>query len=166
MSFPTEFGIGSTSTKDTFLVGLVNAAPYIASALLCVLFFAEGSTLSFMTHCIRFSGCWLSDPLNHFFGRRGCIFFSALFCMISPIGGAFSQNWQQLFITRLLLGIGMGSKASTVPIFAAENSPALIRGTLVMSRRCLYFFQDMTVELTSCNLAWQMWTAFGIFLYV
>ena len=86
--------------------------------------------------------------------------------MISPIGGAFSQNWQQLFITRLLLGIGMGSKASTVPIFAAENSPALIRGTLVMSRRCLYFFQDMTVELTSCNLAWQMWTAFGIFLYV
>jgi sugar porter (SP) family MFS transporter len=38
----------------------------------------------------------------------------------------------------------MGSKASTVPIYAAENVPALIRGGLVMS--------------------WQMWTAFGIFL--
>lgn len=38
----------------------------------------------------------------------------------------------------------MGSKASTVPIYAAENSPAAIRGALVMS--------------------WQMWTAFGIFL--
>lgn len=38
----------------------------------------------------------------------------------------------------------MGSKASTVPIFAAENCPAAIRGGLVMS--------------------WQMWTAFGIFL--
>lgn len=38
----------------------------------------------------------------------------------------------------------MGAKGSTVPIYAAENSPASIRGALVMS--------------------WQMWTAFGIFL--
>jgi MFS family permease len=60
------------------------------------------------------------------------------------LGSAVSQSWQQLFITRLLLGIGMGCKASTVPIFAAENVPAVIRGGLVMS--------------------WQMWTAFGIFL--
>ena len=42
------------------------------------------------------------------------------------------------------MGIGMGCKASTVPIYAAENCPAAIRGGLVMS--------------------WQMWTAFGIFL--
>lgn len=38
----------------------------------------------------------------------------------------------------------MGLKGATVPIFAAENAPATIRGALVMS--------------------WQMWTAFGIFL--
>ncbi len=38
----------------------------------------------------------------------------------------------------------MGPKASTTPVFAAENTPAAIRGGLVMS--------------------WQMWTAFGIFL--
>lgn len=42
------------------------------------------------------------------------------------------------------MGIGMGIKASTVPVYAAENSPAAVRGALVMS--------------------WQMWTAFGIFL--
>ena len=53
-------------------------------------------------------------------------------------------KWPQLLVCRLLLGVGMGSKASTVPIYAAENVPALIRGGLVMS--------------------WQMWTAFGIFL--
>jgi hypothetical protein len=40
------------------------------------------------------------------------------------------------------MGIGMGAKASTVPIYAAENSPASIRGALVMT--------------------WQLWTAFGI----
>lgn len=66
--------------------------------------------------------------------------------MLCPIGGALTQNWVQLLITRILLGIGMGIKASTVPIFAAENSPAAIRGALVMT--------------------WQMWTAFGILLGV
>lgn len=40
----------------------------------------------------------------------------------------------------------MGLKAVTVPVFAAENAPASIRGGLVMS--------------------WQLWTAFGIFLGV
>ena len=38
----------------------------------------------------------------------------------------------------------MGAKASTVPVYAAENTPASIRGGLVMS--------------------WQLWTAFGLFL--
>lgn len=77
-------------------------------------------------------GCWLSDPLNNWVGRRGTIFVSAIFCCFSVIGSGFTQNWQQLFITRLLLGIGMGAKASTVPPYCAENTPATIRGGLVM----------------------------------
>lgn len=86
----------------------------------------------------------MSDPLNNYFGRRGTIFVSGVFCLLSVIGSAVTQSWPQLFVTRLLLGIGMGCKASTIPIYAAENCPAAIRGGLVMS--------------------WQMWTAFGIFL--
>lgn len=90
------------------------------------------------------SGCWLSDPFNNWFGRRGTIFIAAIICVFTPIGGAFSKSWGTLFLSRIILGIGMGLKGATVPIFAAENSPAMIRGALVMS--------------------WQMWTAFGIFL--
>ncbi|KAK8161827.1 hypothetical protein IWX90DRAFT_281939 [Phyllosticta citrichinensis] len=136
LSFPVAFDIPDSKylddaktipnpdyEKNLWLVGVINAAPYIASAFL---------------------GCWLSDPLNNWFGRRGTIFFSAIFCLLPVIGSAVAQTWEQLFVTRLLLGIGMGSKASTIPIYAAENVPALIRGGLVMS--------------------WQMWTAFGIFL--
>jgi hypothetical protein len=123
LSFPNVFGIGTTSNHDTLLVGLVNSGPYIGSA---------------------FFGCWMSDPLNFFFGRRGAIFTAAVFCFLPVIGSAFTQSWKQLFICRLLLGFGMGAKGSTVPIFAAENSPATIRGALVMT--------------------WQLWTAFGIFL--
>ncbi|RDL38431.1 MFS general substrate transporter [Venustampulla echinocandica] len=123
LTFPKYMGIHTNSTRDVLLVGLVNAAPYIGSAIL---------------------GCWLSDPLNHYLGRRGTIFVSGNFCLWSVIGSAFTHTWPQLFICRIILGLGMGAKASTVPIYAAENSPAAIRGALVMS--------------------WQMWTAFGIFL--
>lgn len=123
LSFPEVFGIGSHSLHDTMLVGLVNSSPYIASA---------------------FIGCWVSDPLNYYWGRRGCIFISAIFCLVPVVCSGLCQTWLQLFMCRVLLGIGMGCKGSTVPIFAAENSPASIRGALVMS--------------------WQLWTAFGIFL--
>ncbi|KAJ5582457.1 Major facilitator superfamily domain general substrate transporter, partial [Penicillium sp. DV-2018c] len=129
LSFPDAFGISDDPAKsdqaarNLWLVGIVNAAPYIASALL---------------------GCWLSDPCNRYLGRRGTIFASSIFCILTPIGSAVAQTWEQLFVVRLLLGIGMGLKASTIPIFCAENTPAVIRGGLVMS--------------------WQLWTAFGIFL--
>ena len=89
-------------------------------------------------------GCWLSHPLNHRVGRRGTIMFAAWFCFLPVLGSAFTQTWVQLFVCRLLLGVGMGAKASTIPVLAAENSPASIRGSLVMG--------------------WQLWVAFGIFL--
>ncbi|RDA93190.1 hypothetical protein CP533_3194 [Ophiocordyceps camponoti-saundersi (nom. inval.)] len=123
LQFPAALGIGSPGIQDKILVGLVNAAPYIGTALF---------------------GCWLSDPINNYFGRRGTIFLAGNFCLWPVIACAFCDTWLQLLGCRLLLGVGMGTKASTVPIFAAENSPAPIRGALVMS--------------------WQLWTAFGIFL--
>ncbi|PYH33516.1 galactose-proton symport [Aspergillus neoniger CBS 115656] len=126
LSFPVALGIpedGPNASRNQWLVGVVNAAPYMSSAVI---------------------GCWLSDPLNKYLGRRGAIFMSAIFCLLAPIGSAVSQTWPQLFVTRLLLGLGMGLKASTIPMFCAENTPASVRGGLVM--------------------CWQLWTAFGIFL--
>lgn len=95
-----------------------------------------------------FLGCWLTDPLNHYLGRRGTLFFCGIFCTLSVIGSAVCQTWPQLLVCvpilsvplvlrapkvcRLLLGLGMGPKASTSPVFAAENTPANIRGGLVM----------------------------------
>ncbi|KAA6411376.1 MAG: sugar transporter [Lasallia pustulata] len=105
------------------LFGLVNAAPWMSAGLL---------------------GCWLSDPLNFYSGRRGCIFLGAIFCILPIIGSAFAQKWQHLLICRLLLGLGIGLKATTIPVYMAENSPKSIRGALVMT--------------------WQLCVAFGIFL--
>jgi hypothetical protein len=92
LDFPKAYNIDKDTTHDNLIVGLVNAAPYIGTAVL---------------------GCWLSDPINDFVGRRGTIFFSANFCLWPVIGSAFCATWQQLLVCRLLLGIGMGTKAST-----------------------------------------------------
>jgi hypothetical protein len=117
LSFPAEFGIAAQPgepnyERDGWLDGLVNSAPYIGSAA---------------------CGCWLSDPFNNIIGRRGVIFLTALILIATPIASGFTHSWQTLFVVRLILGIGMGMKGSTVPIFAAENAPASIRGALVMS---------------------------------
>ncbi|TIA90860.1 hypothetical protein E3P92_02372 [Wallemia ichthyophaga] len=106
---------------DVWLFGLVNSAPYLACAVL---------------------GCWLTSPLNRFFGRRGTIMITAFLSFATCIWSAVTNSWQHLFVSRLVLGLGIGPKSATVPVFAAETTPANIRGALVMM--------------------WQFWTAFGI----
>ncbi|RFU27151.1 hypothetical protein B7463_g9175, partial [Scytalidium lignicola] len=132
LSFPQALGIldsgeaceaAGICTRNTWYIGLINAGPYMAIALLA---------------------SWLSDPLNRLFGRRWTIFIASVFSLLAPVGMAVSQTWDQLFVCRCLLGIGMGLKEVTVPVFSAEISPANIRGGLVMS--------------------WETWTAFGILL--
>lgn len=109
--------------KNSWIVGFINSCPYIA---ICVF------------------AAWISDPLNNLLGRRGVIFLAAIFSLLAPFGQALSQKWGQLVACRILLGIGMGLKEVTVPVFSAESAPSSIRGGLVMS--------------------WQLWTAFGILM--
>nr|POF12771.1 putative polyol transporter 3 [Quercus suber] len=129
LNWPQQLGLDhitgcDVTGKDAWIFSIVNAATYFAAALV---------------------GCWLSDPLNeYFFGRRSAIFVSACIILASVIGGACSHTWQELLACRVILGIGMGSKASVTPVFAAEIAPGHLRGSLVMN--------------------WQLFDAFGIFL--
>ncbi|ORY56111.1 hexose transporter [Pseudomassariella vexata] len=120
--YKKDFGIGNAeSQRDSWLVGLVNAAPYI---------------------CCAFIGCWLTEPMNKVFGRRGTVFVSCAISGLACFWQAFTNTWWHMFIARFFLGFGIGPKSATTPIFAAECSPPKLRGALVMQ--------------------WQMWTAFGI----
>ena len=83
-------------------------------------------------------GCWLTAPLNSVLGRRGTIWLSCFIAAVASIWEAVANSWVNLFISRFVLGLGIGSKSTTVPVYAAECSPAPIRGALVMM--------------------WQMWT--------
>lgn len=119
LTFAQQFGIpdsgefcdipanASTCEKNSWIVGFVNSSPYIAIALFCA---------------------WISDPINDLIGRRGTIFIAAIFSVLAPIGSGLTQHWGQLVACRVLLGIGMGLKEVTVPVFSAENVPANVRG--------------------------------------
>lgn len=151
LSFPVEFGIPDSAgspnaARNQWIVGVVNSAPYMASSLF---------------------SCWLSDPLNNWLGRRPVIFIAAIFCCFSVIGSAVSQSWEQLFVTRLLLGVGMGLKASTIPVFAAENTPAPIRGAVSCPRTIFEYFTDTEGSSSSCRgsfgqLSASFWAALPI----
>lgn len=116
LSFPQEFGI----EHDHWLIGVINGAPTL----------------------FGLASAWAADPLNKYFGRRGTIFLTNLFVVFPVLAQAFTQTWQELLICRLLMGIGMGVKISTIPVYTAEIAPASIRGGLVTS--------------------FQLWVAFGI----
>jgi len=122
LSFPQEFGIAGKG-RDEWIVGAINA----------IIFLTAG--------CI---GAFITDPLNKYLGRRGEIFLTAACLTATPIGSAFAKSWQGLFAARFVMGIGIGAKNATVPIFSAELAPARIRGALVMF--------------------WQLWVVAGIFL--
>lgn len=98
----------------------------------------------FIPRVLTESGAFIVDPLNKYLGRRGEIFLTAIILTATPIGSGFTQTWQQLFAVRFIMGIGIGAKNATVPIFSAELAPARIRGALVMF--------------------WQLWVVAGIFL--
>ncbi|KAJ5137115.1 hypothetical protein N7448_005669 [Penicillium atrosanguineum] len=106
-----QFGIAGEDSRSTWLVGLVNAAPYLCCALV---------------------GCWLTVPFNHWFGRRGTIFITCCFSAIACLWQGFVSTWWGMFIARFALGFGIGPKSATVPIYAAETAPPAIRGALVM----------------------------------
>ncbi|CAK9783802.1 MFS transporter [Cutaneotrichosporon oleaginosum] len=179
LSFPVEFGLtpppaavqarglepragpsgGSGQLWGDWIVGIINAAPYLAAAI---------------------PGVWLSDPLNHLFGRRGEIFITAIILVATPIASGFSKNWQQLFIIRLIMGVGMGAKAATVAVFSAELAPTRIRGALTMGWQlyvCLGIFLGFAANCVVMNtgkIAWrlQLGSAFipalplAIFIYM
>ncbi|KAG9514313.1 MFS general substrate transporter, partial [Aureobasidium melanogenum] len=103
--------------------GIVNAMPYFAASVL---------------------GAWVSDPITYVYGRRTALFFAAICSFAAPIGSAYCKTWYQLLACRLIQGVGMGAKASVVPVIESEVAPPKLRGRLLVS--------------------WQTFVAVGIFL--
>ncbi|KAI9695282.1 MAG: hypothetical protein M1820_008744 [Bogoriella megaspora] len=129
--WPCEFpgGIGAIEdgqckTKREWVFNAINAAIYFSACSI---------------------GVWLSDILNDkFWGRRGALMTAGTCTFVASVWSGYCRTWPELFVARLLLGVGYGAKASVVTIFEAEVAPGARRGRLLVS--------------------WQVFTAVGIFL--
>lgn len=85
--YSKQFGIGDKkSSKDAWLLGLTNSAPYLCCSIL---------------------GCWLTIPFNNWFGRRGTVFITCVFSALACFWQAFTNSWWHMFIARFALGLGM-----------------------------------------------------------
>ncbi|KAH8587427.1 major facilitator superfamily domain-containing protein [Bisporella sp. PMI_857] len=124
LGWPQDFGLSIESGgtgKDIWKFGAINAITWFSAAVL---------------------GPFFVDPVCHsrLFGRptangsrRGAVFLAAVFSFASMVGGSRAQSWQGYLVSRLFLGIGIGSKASIVPIWESEILPKAKRGRLLVS---------------------------------
>lgn len=117
-----KFHIDKDSTYDANIQGIINSVPYLSAAVLG----------------------FLAIPSNKYFGRRVTVFWASILASASGFWQAFAPSWQILMVGRLVMGISIGVKSATVPVYTAECAPANIRGGMVM--------------------LWQTLTAFGVFL--
>lgn len=111
-----------TKRGGTWKFAIVQAVPWFSASIL---------------------GSYLSDPLSEFTGRRGALFTAALCSFTSSVAGSRVTSWKALVGTRVMLGLGIGGKASIVPVLESEVLPPSKRGRLLVS--------------------WQVFDAAGIF---
>lgn len=110
LTWPTYFGLDiENNTQHRLIFAGTNSVTWFAAAIV---------------------GCVLADPLQAwvpFLGRRGLIILASLLCLAGAVGSAASSTWEMLMAFRVVFGIGLGAKACTTPIFAAEISPSHLR---------------------------------------
>ena len=126
LGWPTEFGVSydtnNPAGRDTWIFSGIQSIMWFSAAAL---------------------GSYLSDPLSEHIGRRGAMFVAALFSFSSVIAASQTQSWQGMMGCRIILGLGVGGKASVVPILESEVTPSSKRGRLLVG--------------------WQVFVALGIF---
>ena len=117
LGWPAALGVqvdprDPTKYDDTWKFAAVQAIPWFSASIL---------------------GSFLSDPLSEFTGRRGALFTAALCSCLSSIWGSQSTSWESLVGSRVLLGLGIGGKASIVPVLESEVLPPSKRGRVLVS---------------------------------
>lgn len=76
-------------------------------------------------------GVLFAGKLSDRYGRKVTMLIAALFFSISGIGCAFTGNFDQLVIARILGGVGIGVVSIVSPLYISEVSIARYRGRLV-----------------------------------
>ncbi|SPO24836.1 probable sugar transporter [Ustilago trichophora] len=100
-----------------------------------------------------FAGAISMLYLGNLLGRRANIWIGSIIMAIGTIGCTASYSLAQLFVFRVILGIGNGMHTATIPVWQSECSPPHKRGMLIM----------VEGAMITGGIAMAYWIDFGCF---
>lgn len=97
--------------------------------------FALDATMKGWAASSALAGCTLGVALagwmNDRWGRRTTLLVAGALFLISSLGTALPQTFEQFIVFRILAGAGVGIASMTSPLYIAELAPAGVRGRMV-----------------------------------
>lgn len=108
-------------------------------------------------------GAVVIGPMSDRFGRKRLLLLSAVIFFIGALGSGLSGSAEMLIISRIILGIAVGSASALVPTYLSELSPAKIRGgvstmfqLMIMTGILLAYISNYALKGVSGNWHWML----------
>ncbi|XP_012149529.1 trehalose transporter 1-like protein isoform X2 [Megachile rotundata] len=90
----------------------------------------EGSWIVSLTVIGSMIGPFLGASLSDKFGRKRCLMISSGFYIVGWLIVLFAKSVEALYISRVILGVGVGISYTTNPMYVSEVADTNIRGAL------------------------------------
>jgi SP family sugar porter-like MFS transporter len=110
--------------------------------------FAQSSALF---GCI--AGAVLSGALADRFGRKRLLILSGLLFTVSAVWTAFSRDFFNYNVARILGGMGIGLASNLSPMYIAEISPARVRGRFVSVNQLTIVIGILAAQIVNLLIA-------------
>nr|KAJ0202893.1 hypothetical protein LSAT_V11C500296970 [Lactuca sativa] len=107
-------------------------------------------------------GAIASGPMADFFGRKGALRISTVFCTAGWLAIYFAQGPLALDIGRLATGFGMGVFSYVVPVFIAEIAPKNLRGALTAANQLMICTGVSVAFIIGTVLTWRTLALTGL----
>lgn len=108
-------------------------------------------------------GAVVIGPMSDRFGRKRLLLLSAVIFFVGALGSGLSNSAELLIISRVILGMAVGSASALVPTYLSELSPAKIRGgvstmfqLMIMTGILLAYISNYALKGVSGNWHWML----------
>ncbi|XP_029039433.1 facilitated trehalose transporter Tret1-like isoform X1 [Osmia bicornis bicornis] len=116
----------------------------------------EGSWIVSLTVIGSMIGPFLGASLSDRFGRKRCLMISSGFFIVGWLIVLFAKTVEALYVSRVILGVGVGISYTTNPMYVSEVADTNIRGAL----GTLIAVNVFTGSLFTCSIG--PWVSFEI----
>jgi len=92
---------------------------------------AQGESFASIILVGAIIGAFCSGFISKTIGRKNTLLLAALFFFVFTLWGSVTDSWLVLYMTRVCLGLAVGSASFVVPLYLSEIAPARLRGGYV-----------------------------------